>query len=151
MIKIVEGNILNATEDIIGHQVNCQGVMGAGLAKQIKAKYSDVYKEYSMYCDSHKRDRQQLMGQCYIIETDDNKYIANLFGQLDYGRNERQTNYVALELALKKLKDIAYEHNKSVALPYGIGCGLAGGNWSIAYGLIQYIFEDYEVTLYKLK
>ena len=30
MIKTVYGNILDATEDIICHQVNCQGVMGAG-------------------------------------------------------------------------------------------------------------------------
>ena len=46
MIKIIEGNILNAEEDIICHQVNCRGKMGSGLAKQIRDKYPDVYKEY---------------------------------------------------------------------------------------------------------
>lgn len=30
MIKTIEGNILDAEEDIICHQVNCKGVMGAG-------------------------------------------------------------------------------------------------------------------------
>lgn len=150
MIKIVEGDILQATEDFIGHQVNCQGVMGAGLAKQIREKYSNVYKEYQLYCDSFKQDRQQLLGQCLIVEADD-KYIANIFGQLGYGRTEQQTDYVSLEIGLKKLKEIAYEHNKSIALPYGIGCGLAGGSWSIVYELIQYVFEDYDVTLYKFQ
>lgn len=148
MIKIIEGDILQATEDIVGHQVNCQGVMGAGLAKQIKSRYPNVYKEYSLYCDAFKHDRQQLLGQCYIIETGD-KYIANLFGQLRYGKSERQTNYVALELALKKLKEIAYEHSKSVALPVNLGCGLAGGSWSIVYKMIEDVFDDYNVTLYK--
>lgn len=38
MIKTIEGNILDAEEDIICHQVNCKGVMGAGLAKQSKSK-----------------------------------------------------------------------------------------------------------------
>ena len=32
------GNILDAQTDVIAHQVNCQGVMGAGLAKQIREK-----------------------------------------------------------------------------------------------------------------
>ena len=35
MIKTVYGNILDATEDIICHQVNCQGVMGAGVAMDL--------------------------------------------------------------------------------------------------------------------
>lgn len=151
MIKVVEGNILDAKEDIIGHQVNCHSVMGAGLAKQIKLKYPNVYKEYMWYCDSFKNDKQQLLGQCYIVETDnDDKYIANIFGQYGFGRHERQTNYVALEMGLKNLKRIAHEHDKSVALPYGLGCGLAGGSWDIVYEIIDYVFEDHEVTLYKL-
>lgn len=50
MIKTVEGNILDAEEDIICHQVNCKGVMGAGLAKQIKSKYPNVYKDYKRLC-----------------------------------------------------------------------------------------------------
>ncbi|WP_370956757.1 hypothetical protein AB3239_10910 [Bacillus subtilis] len=46
MIKIVKGNILDASEDIIVQQVNCKGVMGAGLAKAILNKYPNVKKEY---------------------------------------------------------------------------------------------------------
>lgn len=30
MIKIINGDILKANENIIGHQVNCMGVMGQG-------------------------------------------------------------------------------------------------------------------------
>ncbi|WP_223260709.1 hypothetical protein [Bacillus sp. LNXM65] len=44
MIKTVDGNILEASEDIICHQVNCKGVMGAGLAKQIKSKYPNIQR-----------------------------------------------------------------------------------------------------------
>ena len=32
------GNLLDAPVDYICHQVNCQGRMGSGIAKQIKAK-----------------------------------------------------------------------------------------------------------------
>ena len=31
MIKIIHGDILDATEVFICHQVNCQGVMGEGV------------------------------------------------------------------------------------------------------------------------
>lgn len=38
MVKYIKGDILNVTEGIIVQQVNCKGVMGAGLAKQIRDK-----------------------------------------------------------------------------------------------------------------
>ena len=54
MIKIVKGNLLDATEDIIAHQVNCMGVMGSGLAKQIRNKYPEVYANYKDYLKNYK-------------------------------------------------------------------------------------------------
>ena len=36
MITEKRGDLLNAKENIIAHQVNCKGVMGAGIAKLIK-------------------------------------------------------------------------------------------------------------------
>jgi glucosamine 6-phosphate synthetase-like amidotransferase/phosphosugar isomerase protein len=40
-MKFVKGDILNSQDGIIGNQVNCQMVMGSGLAKQIRSKYVD--------------------------------------------------------------------------------------------------------------
>ena len=40
MVNHKAGNLLEAQENIIVQQVNYQGVMGAGLAKQIKNKSS---------------------------------------------------------------------------------------------------------------
>jgi O-acetyl-ADP-ribose deacetylase (regulator of RNase III) len=161
MIKIVEGDILQAAEDIIGHQVNCKGVMGAGLAKQIKNKYPNVYEEYvhlikwakEEYKRGHsKTDR--LLSACQFVDTPDNKTIANIFGQEGYGRGSIQTDYVALKKSLWSIKETVTNpyntlHNKTVALPYGIGCGLAGGDWNIVHSIIAEVFSDYEVTLYK--
>ena len=45
-MKIIYGDILNITEGIIRQQVNCMGVMGSGLAKQIRNKYPRVYQKY---------------------------------------------------------------------------------------------------------
>lgn len=151
MIKIVEGDILKASEDIIGHQVNCMGVMGAGLAKQIRNKYPIVYKRYVRLVSGH--NKESLLGFIQTIDTYDGKIIANIFGQLYYGRGGTHTSYDALKQAFERLLYMAKNRHKfkgmTIALPYGIGCGLAGGDWNKVYKIIQEVFSDYGVTLYK--
>lgn len=153
MIKIKQGNILTATEDIICHQVNCMGVMGSGLAKQIKERFQKAYTEYEAFCKANA-NKEILLGQAQIVRVQ-NKFICNIFGQLEYGRGRRQTEYKALERAFNKLavyiNDKGNElYNKSIAIPYGIGCGLGGGNWSTVYEIIEKQLKDCNVMIYKL-
>ncbi len=148
MIKIVEGNILDAEEDIIAHQTNCMGVMGSGLAKQIKDKYYKVFEEYQKYCHNNKFTS---LGNCQIINVGKDKYVANLFGQYKYGKDKQHTDYEALKESLSSLKVSCKDHNKSIALPWNLGCGLAGGDWNVVYKMIEEVFGDYDVTIYKLK
>lgn len=61
MIRIVKGSLLRANEDILGHQVNTLGAMGAGLAKQIKEKYPYVYEDYKNLCNSN--NGEDLLGR----------------------------------------------------------------------------------------
>ncbi|MWV44867.1 Appr-1-p processing protein [Paenibacillus sp. HJL G12] len=148
MIKIIKGNLLDASEDIIGHQVNCQGVMGSGVAKLLRDKYSNLYPSYKQFCNNY--DPHDLLGKCHIVKTGD-KYISNLFGQLNYGRRKlRYTDYEALKESLTTLKNEAQKRGLSVALPFNIGCGLANGDWDVVKGIIEETFCDYRVTLYKL-
>ena len=44
-MKIKHGDILSVANGIIVHQVNAQGVMGSGLAKQIREKYPMAFDE----------------------------------------------------------------------------------------------------------
>lgn len=150
MIKVVNGDLLDATEDIIGHQVNCQGVMGSGVARLIRNKYPQVYRQYMGYCRFARAE--SILGHCQIWYQG-NRLVANLFGQLNYGRDKSvvYTDYIALGNALVSLHRIAKSGNKSVALPYNIGCGLANGDWDgVVYPLLEEIFKDYNLTLYKL-
>jgi O-acetyl-ADP-ribose deacetylase (regulator of RNase III) len=149
VIAIVEGDILKAKEDIIGHQVNCCGVMGSGLAKQLKDTYSNLHPMYKEFCDNH--NPYELLGECHIVSAGSKK-IANLFGQLNYGRKKvRYTDYDALRLALYSLGEYAARHEMTIALPWGIGCGLANGDWDVVYQMIDEVFENGEATLYKWK
>lgn len=149
MITIVNGNILDATETLIGHQVNCMGVMGAGLAKQIKDKYPKAYHDYKSFVD-RQDDKYSLLGKIHASFVAKDRYIVHMFGQYGYGRNKVQTDYKALEQSLHTLCDISKQFKRVVALPYGIGCGLAGGEWEIVHHMIDTAFKRHEVTLYKI-
>jgi O-acetyl-ADP-ribose deacetylase (regulator of RNase III) len=148
MIKIIEGNILDAPEDIICQQVNCQGVMGSGLALQIIKKYPEVYPKYKEFCKNY---HWGLPGSTCFIKVKDH-VIANLFGQYDYGRSKKvYTNYIYLESSMVLTDTYAKMNNFSVAIPYEIGCGLANGDWKIVREMIDRVFGNYDnVAIYKL-
>ena len=129
--------------NIIAHQVNCQGVMGGGLALQIKSKWPDVNRAYVELVDN----RDELMGICQIVRVGHKFGVANLFGQYDMGGG-RQTDYEALYTALGSLRNqMVVIDLKSVAFPVKLGCGLAGGDWRIVSSLIQVAFEGSGIAI----
>jgi len=150
MIRIIEDDIFNSPiNTIICHQVNCQGVMGSGIAKEIKSRYPSVYEQYKSFCGS--LDRKYLLGMGHLsIDNRTNRVIGNLFGQDGYGKG-LQTDYFALQSALGDVKKFAKDHHLLVAIPFGIGRGFGGGDWNIVYKIIETVFEDYDnVVIYKL-
>lgn len=56
-----------------------------------------------------------------------------------YSRGERQTNYAALAAALFSFfRDCAQKNQSAIIrLPYGLGCGLAGGDWNTVLAIIN--------------
>lgn len=145
-------DILDVHTGIIVQQVNCQGVMGAGLAKQIADKYPQVYNQYRTACKNHKPD--ELLGNCLLVGIDDSLVIANVFGQMGYGRDKRHTNYQALASGLYAITNVYVDgHLPEIHIPYGVGCGLGGGNWDRVLGIIEGVFikEISRVTIHNLK
>ena len=163
MIKEVEGNLLTYPGiQVVGHQTNCLGVMGAGIAKQIKNKYPKVYETYHNYCVSQP-DPHNLVGTVQFVLSDDNKQVfANIFGQYSFSERRapfddngkpRHTNYTALKEAFRRLHVWLVLNDKTTCgIPYKIGCGLAGGDWDVVYPIIKEEFEDEDdITLYIVK
>lgn len=144
---MIEGNIFDCSQDIIVHQTNCQGVMGHGIALQVKQRYPEVFCAYFHYCKTNQAT--DILGTSLICEADNGKYIANLFGQLNYGEG-LQTDYDKLRAALQEVHDFAKAKNLSVAIPYKIGCGLAHGDWNIVFDIINEVFyDDVEMEIYR--
>ena len=85
---------------------------------------------------------------------EENKFVANIFGQYKYGADRKYTDYKALEKGIKWVHDISQLYSlSSVAIPYKIGCGLAGGDWSIVINIIREYFEysNIECIIYRLE
>lgn len=146
-ITEMNGDIMKSGADIICHQVNCRGVMGAGLAKQTKLANPQVFREYARLCNQYG---SQMLGQSVILPVDgdqnkpatEQQFIANCFGQNMYGRGSIQTDYKALKSALVLVKSFAAQHGlKNIAVPYKLGCGLAGGDWNVVFDIIHQVFD----------
>ena len=146
---VLEKDIFTSKQNIICHQVNCQGVMGRGIAATIKENYITCFEKYKILCEKHA-NKEELHGQCQIVKIGENKYIANLFGQLTYGKSGCYTDYNALKNAFLNVKERAKKNKLSVCIPYGIGSSLAGGDWNIVSQIIKEVFVDYPVIIYKL-
>ena len=118
---------------------------GAGLARQLADKYEGLEEDYSNYCREYHNYYPNLCGSVHLYFTNDGKIIANMFSQ----KENFDTDYLNMEIALIDIKAKARERNMSIAIPYGIGCGIANGDWNRVYKIIEKVFDDYNVTLYK--
>ena len=140
-MKFFCGNILTPCTEgddipIVCHQVNCMGVMGAGLAKQIRFKHPQAYK---MCLDRCGHDPIPL-GEAQFVSaiSSDGYIIANLFGQYSYGTDRCHTDYDALRSAFQMVKN-AFPRSP-IRIPYKIGCGLGGGDWATVLTILQEVF-----------
>lgn len=160
MIQQYEGDIFESTADVICHQVNCQGVFGRGMAGQVKKLFPEVEKSYKIltkqWIEEARGKTSALLGRVSAqpVEKGGRWFlIANLYGQDDYGKTGVYTNYEALEKAMEEIREfvVVRGSRETVAFPHGIGCGYAGGDWSIVEEMIKRVFSEYpgEIQIWK--
>ncbi len=135
--SLMYGNILDAldagTITVVGHQVNTRGQMSHGLARQIRERYPLAYTAYR----DALRDHTLVLGGICPVEVAPDHWIVHMAGQRRaHGWPRQKTDYVALTRALVALNDRSARDERTVALPYGLGCGLGGGQWPVVSALI---------------
>ena len=139
------GNILSASEFIIAHGCNAQGVMGSGAARGIKTKWPDAYRVYK----DHYNSRAGLFPGQVVWAPVEEKIIANCITQDRYGRdNEQYTEYKAIRECMQEINK--FEHRElGLAMPL-IGAGLGGGDWEIIKDIIQQEIQHVNPVVYIL-
>lgn len=152
-IKIVEGNILDCKEKYIVDCRNCQGKMQSGVAGAIANRYPEIKEDYIEFCNKNgKPNKKYLLGQVHIKKSLDNKKVFyGIFGQYEYGYDRKcYVDYQAIQTGLEFITIIA---KGDIAIPYGIGCGRAGGDWNKMIRILENINRKfkYNIVLYKYK
>ena len=147
-IDIINEDILKIKEGVICHQVNCMGAAG-GLAGAIFRKYPTAHNQYKITVQSFLNDWLPL-GTTDLIEVENNLLVANMFAQYEYGTESRKTEYGTFRMCIRDLiSNIHWQKNPidKIYFPYGIGCGLGGGDWEIVREIIKYEFTDYKYKI----
>ena len=118
------------------HAVNCQGVMGSGIAKEIKERIPSAYENYR---ESYATNDLKLGTITYSDE--DTPWVVNMAAQEFYGTEKRHLNYGALAACLGQLALERFD-SRPIIVPYLMGCGLAGGDWEIVEEMLDFFFDD---------
>ena len=148
---IVKGDITKVVHGFVCHQVNCMGVMGAGVALAIRNKWPIVYTEY---IQAFKEGKLKL-GNIVFVHVDNRISVINLCGQYNYGYKGIRTDYKALDVAIQHVGAIKNKMESllkieiPVYFPENMGCGLAGGDWKVVSKIIEKYIPDATIVNYE--
>jgi O-acetyl-ADP-ribose deacetylase (regulator of RNase III) len=144
-IRFVSGDLFDNAHGVqaLAHGCNCQGSMGAGVAKTFRARYPEMYEEYRIRCKAEPR--QFNLGDCWLWKADDQPWVFSLGTQEGYWRS--RASYEAIELALRRMRGQAdAEGITSIAMPR-IGVGYGGLSWRKVRAIVESVFGDWDGTL----
>ena len=146
MINIKYGNLLDATEDMICHQCNVQGIFGGGLAAQIGKRWPQCAFSTEEFAEVFG---QGVLGMVNYWQTPDGRIICNCFTQ----RDDFSTDYYFLEKAFTEILTICKKCGRSVAVPFLYGCGIAHGDWSQVLDIFTKLSAEIcvDINIYYLK
>lgn len=121
MITWEDGDLFDCGIPAIAHGVNCQGVMGAGIALQFRQRYPEMYESYRRRC---AKPSGFIPGDVMPWRHDDGRVIFNLATQFLPGPDAKLW---MISAAVGRM--ITEAHHDfcitRIAMPE-IGCGIGG-------------------------
>jgi O-acetyl-ADP-ribose deacetylase (regulator of RNase III) len=122
MIKYRNMDITTVETGIVAHGVNCQKVMGSGVAKAIREKWPEAYRQYITH--------PSVLGEVCWAKIETGLWVANCHTQVNYGRDgKRYADPEAIRYSLSQVLAWADQKELPVYMPK-IGCGLGGLSWN---------------------
>lgn len=143
-IEVVTGDIFQDGADVLVNPVNCVGVMGAGIAKEFKRRWPNMYREYADVCYTEwlRYGRIHWYMGAPIIANLPTKYHwkdKSSIGHVQDGIDKLAWDLTMLRTPIN-----------SVAMP-ALGCGLGGLDFADVLPLIEDAFKNtgYDVRVYR--
>ena len=137
-IRYVSGDLFDNEHEVraFAHGCNCQGSMGAGVAKTFRARYPQMFEEYRGRCKTIPR--QFNLGDCWLWKEDSRPSVFNLGTQEGFWR--ARASYEAIETASGEMQRRANaEGITSIAIPR-IGVGYGGLSWKKVRAIVESVF-----------
>lgn len=141
MLNFTHGNIFNdlAGADYVVNTINCNGIMGKGIALGFKQRFPDMFSWYQKQC----QDGQVHPGNVYPYTSDD-LIIYNMTTKENWWR---PSEYEWVESGLLNLYDLVKyngdDESKKLLLPPP-GCGNGGLKWDMVKPLVKKHLKDLE-------
>lgn len=143
----------NGDINVLIQQNNCFCTRKSGIAPLIDKAFGVGYAD-----DMTTKGGKFKLGT-YVVEHSplyENLIVVFMYSQYDYGRQKKQyTDYLAMKVSLSRWAYENKEHKETdiIGIPYGMGCGLGGGEWNIVEQIIKdtLCYYDYNVVIYKLE
>ena len=143
-ISLIQGNLFGTDMETIVITVNCMGVMGKGIALELKNNAKPAYDKYRELCDAGEMN----LGKSVIYE----KHIDELNGKTVLffptkghwrGRSELFQIKKGLEHFTENYDDMGIT---SIAFP-ALGCGHGGLNWNDVKPVMYEYLEDLDIEI----
>ncbi len=144
-IKFIAGDLFANTHKVqaFGQGCNCEGSMGAGIAKGFRERYPAMYEEYRKLCKA--QPRLFNLGDCWLWKADDQPWVFNLGTQEKFWH--ARATYEAVETSLSQMREQADAAKvSSIGLPR-IGAGYGGLSWKKVRAIIEQVFATWPGTL----
>lgn len=128
--SIVNQSIFDTPTDAYVNTINCDGVMGAGIALEFKKRYPTMFGHYCGVCQQNKIKP----GDCYVYFDDEHQvYLLGLAVKNDW---KHWSTLEWIEQSIKSMKLVILENDiKSVNMPLPGGKNGKRGPHGKVYGL----------------
>jgi O-acetyl-ADP-ribose deacetylase (regulator of RNase III) len=143
-ISLIQGNLFGTEMETIVITVNCVGIMGKGIALELKNHAKPAYENYRELCDAGKMN----LGKSVIYD----KPLDELNGKTilffpTKGHWRSRSELFRIKEGLKHFAE-NYEDMgiKSIAFP-ALGCGHGGLNWNDVKPVMYEYLEDLDVEI----
>ncbi len=136
-------NACSSSNHLIIHICNDIGKWGKGFVLAISKKWKRPQIEYLALTE-------YIMGNVQFIKVESNISVANIIAQKGinsmHGTPICRVDYDVLKNCLRSVNQYATTYKCHIHMPL-IGCGLAGGQWSIVSEIIKQTFDP-SVAIY---
>ncbi len=135
MVRVQIGDLFQSEAQTLVNTVNCEGVMGKGVALEFKKRFPDMYADYVVRCEQH----QVKLGQPYLYKSLSHQWILN------FPTKDRWRMATRLDDIVRGLEYLLADYEKwgitSLAVP-PLGCGQGQLEWRVVgRTLYQYLMK----------